>query len=111
MTFIEKYIEETDLEPVDISVLRSNRVLFNAYFHWRVDYESWIPLKGVSSVDMVDELVEVKTDQGNIEKAYHTFYTFKIENGQVVQCDKFWDGGFLREFSNGTITHYRKIKQ
>jgi hypothetical protein len=110
MNHLESFINANNLEPSDISVLRSNVKLFYKYYLWQKEVDSWESLRGVNYNDMIDELVEVKTDLGKIETAYPTFYDFKIVNGKVVKCDKYWNGGFLREgFSKGNITHYRRI--
>ncbi len=111
MTYIEEFINSQELEPTEISALRNNRVIIDKYYIWRKEQESWIPVKGCNYDDMVEELVEVKTERGEIFKAYPTFYTFKIVKGQIQINDAYWDGGFLlEENKNGIITHYRKIK-
>ena len=111
MTYLEKFISEKDLEPTDISALRNNRIIIEKYYLWRKELDSWIPLRGCNYNDMVEELVEVKTENGEIFKASPTFYNFKIVNEEIQIVDMYWDGGFLlEENKSGTITHYRKIK-
>ena len=59
----------------------------------------------------VEELVEIKTENGEIFKAYPTFYNFKLINDKVVSCNSYWNGEFLHgEIKKSNITHYRKIK-
>jgi hypothetical protein len=111
MTYLEQFIYSQELEPTDISALRNNRVVIEKYYLWRKELDSWISLRGCNYDDMVEELVEVKTENGEIFKAYPTFYNFKIVSQKVVSCDSYWDGGFLFEdYKYGTVTHYRKIK-
>lgn len=50
-----------------------------------------------------DELVEVQDENGNIAKAYPTYYPFKLgENktgrkwgSEVIHCEPYWDGGWM----------------
>ena len=52
-----------------------------------------------------DELVEVQDENGNMAKAYPTYYPFKLgENktgrkwgSEVIHCEPYWDGGWMIE--------------
>ena len=111
MTYLEQFIYSQELEPTEISALRSNRIVIEKYYLWRKELENWIPLKGCNYDDMIEELVEIKAENGEIFKAYPTFYNFKLINDKVVSCNSYWNGEFLHgEIKKSNITHYRKIK-
>lgn len=70
-----------------------------------------------------DDLVEIMDEHGNTGRAYPTIYPFKIEKGRdkeypykVLQCDPYWDGGWLIECEgldskiNGSIVKWREIE-
>lgn len=50
-----------------------------------------------------DELVEVQDDNGNIAKAYPTYYPFMLDENKtggkissnVIHCEPYWDGSWM----------------
>lgn len=52
-----------------------------------------------------DSLVEVQDENGNIAKAYPTYYPFKVGKNktgrrwgsEIIHCEPYWDGGWMIE--------------
>jgi hypothetical protein len=68
----------------------------------------------INEQDPPNELIEVKDQQGNIAYAYPTYYPFKMDNGKVIPCAEYWDGGFmvqakgLDDALESQVTHWKE---
>lgn len=55
--------------------------------------------EGYNSIDITppDEFLDVIDENGVTGRAYPTFYPFKMIEGKVFHCPKYWDGGWMIE--------------
>ena len=59
--------------------------------------------------------VEVRDVFGVVAEAQPTYYTYKTIDNKIIQCDLFWDGGWMIKRSDlskpkiSKVTHWREF--
>ncbi len=67
------------------------------------------------SVTPPDRLLQVMDWNGNVAIAQPTYYPFIFSNGEVIQCESHWDGGWMvqrkgmDEFELGKFLAWRDL--